>query len=132
PDGTETVLHGFDDDPSSTPSGQLNLDGAGNLYGVAYAGGPTGGSCPDLGCGSVFSLAPNGTFAVLHSFRGSPDGANEGGGYGVEGLLRAAHGAHYGTTRFGGTGCSGAQPPGCSTIFKIAKDGTETVLYSFQ
>src|SRR5437016_11654950 len=107
PDGTETVLHGFDGDPSSTPSGQLNLDGHGNLYGVAIFGGQTSDNCDSRGCGSVFRLAPDGTFDVLHKFTGSPDGANEGGTTGTDGLLKATHGNHYGTTELVGTGCSG-------------------------
>ncbi len=37
----------------------------------------------------------------------------------------------YGTTfTGGGTGCQ--NQAGCGTVFKIASDGTETVLYKFQ
>src|ERR1700720_4473554 len=45
------------------------------------------------------------------------------------GLLRDAAGNLYGTTYLGGgTGCGGS---GCGVIFKLARDGTETVLHSF-
>jgi uncharacterized repeat protein (TIGR03803 family) len=37
----------------------------------------------------------------------------------------------YGTTVAGGSNCPASDYGGCGTVFKIAPDGTETVLYSF-
>jgi uncharacterized repeat protein (TIGR03803 family) len=45
-------------------------------------------------------------------------------------LLADKAGNFYGTTLQGGnTGCTGGM--GCGTVFKLAPDGTETVLHTF-
>jgi uncharacterized repeat protein (TIGR03803 family) len=118
-DGTETVLHTFRDGSDGCASiGQLFEDGTGNLYGTT-AGGGSGG-----GYGTVFKLAPDGTETVLYSFRGGRDGAAPQGG-----LIPDKAGNLYGTTYVGGgAGCGGN---GCGTVFKLATDGTETVLFRF-
>lgn len=59
------------------------------------------------------------TETVLYSFAGIPDGANP-----VAGVTLDAAGNLYGTTDNGGTS-------GLGTVFKLAPDGKETVLYSF-
>ncbi|MFY9676024.1 MAG: choice-of-anchor tandem repeat GloVer-containing protein, partial [Terriglobales bacterium] len=56
---------------------------------------------------------------VLYSFLGEPDGANP-----VTAVTLDAAGNLYGTTDNGGTA-------GLGTVFKLAPDGKETVLYSF-
>ncbi len=56
---------------------------------------------------------------VLYNFLGKPDGANP-----VTGVILDAAGNLYGTTDNGGTS-------GLGTVFKLAPDGKETVLYSF-
>src|SRR5271169_4346004 len=56
---------------------------------------------------------------VLYNFLGKPDGANP-----VTGVILDATGNLYGTTDNGGTS-------GLGTVFKLAPDGSETVLYSF-
>jgi uncharacterized repeat protein (TIGR03803 family) len=115
------VLHFFSDGVGgSLPFGPLVRDSAGNLYGVAEQGGNL--SCsefPQLGCGTVFKLAKNGTFTILHTFQGGADGADP-----QPGLLMDATGNLFGTALKGGTSENG-------TIFKIAKDGNYTVLHSF-
>jgi uncharacterized repeat protein (TIGR03803 family) len=57
---------------------------------------------------------------VLHAFAGGNDGSAP---YTI--LIADQIGNFYGTTRVGGTANVG-------TVFKVASDGTETVLYSFQ
>lgn len=78
----------------------------------------------------MFRLAPDGTLTVLHAFTG----ANGGDGADPEaGLIRDQTGNLYGTTALGGilgSDCSGGG--GCGTVFKLAPDGTETVLYPFK
>src|SRR5262249_28613665 len=69
---------------------------------------------------------PDGTETVLYSFC-SQSGCSDG-EIPVAGLIADAAGNLYGTTSFGGGGCAA---PGCGTVFKLAPDGTETVLYSF-
>src|SRR5208282_5225207 len=56
---------------------------------------------------------------VLYNFLGAPDGANP-----VAGVILDAKGNLYGTSDNGGTS-------GLGTVFKLAPDGDETVLYSF-
>jgi uncharacterized repeat protein (TIGR03803 family) len=64
-------------------------------------------------------------YKVLYSFQGSPDGGDA-----VAPLVRDAKGNFYGTTNEGGTG--GCLDYGCGIVFKVAPNGSETVLYSFQ
>ncbi len=62
------------------------------------------------------------TESVAWAFAGTPDGD------GPTSLVADKQGNIYGTTAAGG---SGACTAGCGTIFKIATDGTKTILYSF-
>ena len=113
PDGTETVLHSFTgiDDGNVLVSGLIE-DGAGDFYGTTIFGGTDG-------YGTVFKLAPDGTETVLYSFQGGSDGA-----FLQAGVIRDSVGDLYGTTSEGGT-------DGYGTVFRLAPDGTKTVLYSF-
>jgi uncharacterized repeat protein (TIGR03803 family) len=120
PDRTETLLYSFVGvSDGSYPEAGLILDKGGNLYGTTRGGGTAG-------VGTVFRLAPDGTETVLYSFRGGSDGASP-----VAGLLADEAGNLFGTTMTGGgAGCYENQ--GCGTVFRLATDGAETVLYSFQ
>jgi len=114
PTGEETVLYSF---TGGTDGGTLYeglaIDTQGNLYGTAAYYGAYGG-------GTLFKITPSGAFSVLYSFGGySGDGWSPGGP-----LILDAQGNLYGTTTEGGTHFWG-------TVFKLAPDGTETVLYSF-
>jgi uncharacterized repeat protein (TIGR03803 family) len=120
PHGRETVLHGFAGNDGNHPAAGLISDTDGNLYGTTAYGGTYSGC--DIGCGTVFKLAPDGTETVLHSFNGS-DGA----GPEAE-LLVDKQGNFYGTTTYGGIGSCYME---CGIIFKLAPDLTETVLHSF-
>lgn len=101
----------------SGPEAGLIADQAGNLYGTTVGGGANG-------FGTVFRLAPDGTETVLYSFAAGGDGA-----YPHARLIMDGSGNFYGTTSGGGAGgCGGS---GCGTVFKLAPDGTETVLYVF-
>jgi uncharacterized repeat protein (TIGR03803 family) len=125
PDGSETVLYAFagGNDDGSNPDTGLVFDTAGNLYGVTQYGG--GAGCYGSGCGTVFKVAPDGKETVLHIFAGGTDGAIP-----SASLIVDATGNLYGTTDEGGaTDCDHR---GCGTVFKIAPDGSETVLHAFQ
>ena len=118
PSGVETVLYSFQGGKDGAhPYAGLLLDGGGNLYGTTSSGG--------TGSGTVFKLAPNGVETLLYSFHGGTDGA-----YPNAGLIRDSSGNLYGTTAFGGSGVVCGNN-GCGTIFKLAPNGAETVLYSF-
>jgi uncharacterized repeat protein (TIGR03803 family) len=120
--GTEKELYGFTGGADGYgPAGDLIFDKKGNLYDTTAYGGE-GQDCY-LGCGTVFKLAPDGTETVLYSFTGGMDGYSP-----LAGLVLDRKGNLYGTTfSGGGSGCGG----GCGTVFKLAPDGTETVLHRF-
>jgi len=104
------------------PEAGVVFDHAGNMYGTTELGGGTG--CGGNGCGTVFKLAPDGTETILHAFAGRNDGA-----YPLGSLIIDAAGAVYGTTEGGGgAGCGGN---GCGTVFRIAANTDETILYAF-
>lgn len=122
---TQTTIY------SATQAGQtfgfpLVMDGAGNLYGVAYSGGTSGYYCSH-GCGSVFELSPTSggwTYTVLHNF----DGGNGGNPNGA--LILDGAGNLYGTTQLGGT----AKCCGRGVIYQLSPTAggwVETVLHRF-
>jgi len=113
PDGTETVLYSFTGSDGIYPEAGLIKDAAGNLYGTTLLGGQI------CDCGVVFRLAPDGTETVLRSFGGTGDGRDP-----AAGLIKDKTGNLFGTTDFGGSAGEG-------TVFKLAPDGTETMLWSF-
>jgi uncharacterized repeat protein (TIGR03803 family) len=112
--GTETVLYNFTggDDGAYPIYGYLARDSAGNLYGTTWNGGASY-------AGTVFKVTPAGKETVLYSFGGGTDG-----GYPMAGLVRDSKGNLYGTTGSGGASGNG-------TVFKVGKNGQETVLHSF-
>jgi len=127
PGGTKTGLHAFrGGNDGIEPTAGVISDGNGNLYGTTSGGG--GVNCA-TGCGTVFKIGPDGTETVLYAFQGGSDGSEP-----VAGLTMDIGGNVYGTTSYGGAG--GANCPegtlGCGTVFKVAPDGTETILYAFQ
>lgn len=158
-DGTETVLHEFSKD--ETPNGGLVIDSAGNLYGTAdnlifelasdgtystvFQFSTTDGADPfgplyrdtqgllygptegggTYNKGVIFRINGDGTETVLHAFGGGSDGSYPGP------VIADGSGNLYGTTAEGG-GATGCGSYGCGTVFKIAADGTYSVLYAFQ
>ncbi len=112
PSGTETLVHSFGATGDGTqPDGAVIFDASGNMYGTTQNGG-TGSN------GTIWELAANGTYSVLHDFTGS-DGSF------IRGrLVRDKKGNLYGTALFGGANGDGS-------VFKYGTDGTLTVLHSF-
>ncbi len=104
--GSFKVLHAFaGGSDGSSPEGDL-VNVSGTLYGVTYSGGGTG--CSTYGCGTVFSVTPTGTAAIVYSFQGGSDGLNP-----STGLLNVS-GTLYGTTASGGADYNG-------TVFAITQ-----------
>jgi len=113
------LLHSFTGGADgSSPIAGLIRDSAGNLYGAASLGG-------HFKVGTVFKLDNAGTFTVLYSFTGAPDGAQP-----HSNLLRDEQGNLYGTT-FSGGDLTCNPSGGCGTVFKVDSKGKETVLHTF-
>ncbi len=88
------------------------------FYGTTLFGGNSS-ACGAQGCGTVFSMTPSGTEAVIYNFQGNSDGENPFGG------LTKVSGVLYGTTQAGGANNLG-------TVFTISPSGSKTVIYSFK
>jgi uncharacterized repeat protein (TIGR03803 family) len=112
------VLLNFEGLNGSIPIAPLTADKAGNLYGTTRDGGSTNCSFGD-GCGEVFELTADDAETVLYSFTGGNDGAEPDGQLTLDGA-----GNLYSVTYNGGAADYGV-------VFKLAPDGTETVLHTF-
>ncbi len=111
--GAESTVYAFSGlTDGSTPYGSLLLGSDGNLYGLTYVGGAYGG-------GEAFSIAPDGSETVLHSFGAGTDGANPHGS-----LIQGSDGNFYGVTAYGGSN-------GHGVVFALSASGIESVLYAF-
>jgi uncharacterized repeat protein (TIGR03803 family) len=121
--GNETVLYTFtgQKDGAWPVHERLLVDSAGSFYGTTEAGGdlncsPTSG----LGCGVVFRLDADGTYTVLHAFKG-----NATDGYAPEaGVVQDASGNLFGETPYGGANGQG-------TVYRVTASGKENVLHAF-
>jgi len=108
-----TVLHTFTGrKDGAVPQGGLLLDAAGNLFGTTLKG---GGS--DIG--TVYKIANDGAYTVLHRFT-QAEGQNPNGG-----LVSDPAGNLYGTAQLGGDQFLG-------TVFEMNPNGSLKVLHSFQ
>jgi uncharacterized repeat protein (TIGR03803 family) len=114
--GKKSVLHSF---AGGASDGQyplytnLVMDTAGNLYGLTEEGGTAG-------VGTLYEVSENGTFTLLHSFAGgTQDGCHPLGTPFID-----KNGNVYGTT----FGCGSSS---LGTVWRVAKDGTETLLHNF-
>jgi len=118
--GIETVLYSFmgNFDCANPVAGLIDVKG--NFYGTTSAGGYPG--CGGPGCGTVFSLAPNGNVMPLYAFTGANDG-----GVPMAGLINIK-GTLYGTTeQGGGPWCTS----GCGVVYSVTPGGTERLLHTF-
>lgn len=98
----------------SNPHGALIQASNGNFYGTTSNGA--------TGYGTVFKITPSGTLTTLYTFcsqSGCIDGEHP-----FAGLIQAADGNLYATTKEGGTNAGG-------TVFRITLAGTLTTLYNF-
>jgi uncharacterized repeat protein (TIGR03803 family) len=121
PAGAESVRHTFDplvQDVSAGPSPQSVVRVGGMLYGTTQNGGT--GNCTN-GCGTFFSIAPDGTYTTLYSFQAGQDGAYP------NGPLAVISNVIYGATISGGNagGC-------CGTVFSFTTTGQKKIIYAFK
>ncbi|HTT82805.1 MAG TPA: choice-of-anchor tandem repeat GloVer-containing protein [Rhizomicrobium sp.] len=123
----EKVMHAFaGGEDGLTPFGALAVGAHGkNMYGGTEGGGTGTGCYGDTGCGTIYEITPTGLESVLYSFQGGADGISPAG----KPLIDSSGNLFGVTAGGGGNGCIGY---GCGTIYKLAPDGTETVLYAFQ
>jgi uncharacterized repeat protein (TIGR03803 family) len=121
--GKLTTIHTFDYTDGFGPAAPLIQAADGNFYGTTSGGGAYCAS--ELGCGTIFKMALDGTLITLHSFDFT-DGFEP-----VAALLQARDGDFYGTTEFGGNN-SACPTFGCGTIFKITPEGALTTLHAFE
>jgi uncharacterized repeat protein (TIGR03803 family) len=130
---TEQVIYSFTAAADgASPSSNLVLDAAGNLYGTAQAAGSQSTSlCLKLrGCGTVFRLSPGTAwkFTTLLEFNGTR------GAFPYGGVILDTAGNLYGTTFEGGS-CTG-NSDGCGTVFKLTPTlrgpWKQTVLHVFK
>jgi uncharacterized repeat protein (TIGR03803 family) len=120
PSGSVTLLHSFKlGRRGNSPLAGVIMDAARNLYGTNGFGGAHDS-------GNVFQLTPGGSAKVLYTFKGSPNDGREP----RAGLIMDTSRNLFGVTYYGGdAGC--AANLGCGVVFKLAPDGTETVLHFF-
>jgi len=118
PAGAEKVLYAFEGGTDGAePYGRLHYAN-GTFYGTTDFGGTHGGG------GTVFAVTQTGAEKLVHSFKGGRDGNN------TEAGLIDVGGTLYGTTLYGGSsGCDGG---GCGTVFSIARNGKEKIVYVFK
>jgi uncharacterized repeat protein (TIGR03803 family) len=119
-DGTYSTAFQFSIDSTTDgaiPFGPLYRDTQGRLYGPTQEGGT-------YNKGVIFRINADATETVLHAFGGGSDGSYPGV------VIADGSGNLYGTTAEGGDTACGSS--GCGTVFKIAADGTYSVLYEFQ
>jgi len=121
--GKLEVLHSFAQGSvnGEYPHAPVISDGEGGWYGTTEEGG-----IPHFG--NVFRIDGAGKYSTIYSFAGGTDGVGP-----VASLIRDGSGNLYGTTPFGGSKANCEQSfAGCGTVFKVAPDGSETVLWRFQ
>ena len=122
--GKAHMLHQFSGGADGfSPLGSLIADANGNLYGVAQVGGDFNCSVDPFegeGCGTVFRVAKNGKFTVLHTFHGRTDGEIPRAGL----VLDQATGNVYGSA-------IGGNKAGNGLIFQISPKGKYKVVHQF-
>ena len=114
-----TVVHDFAGPPGdgSFPYNKVSFGPGGEIYGATNLGGASNN-------GTIFKIDPDGKQTLLHSFAGGADGSDPNAGVTID----PATGNLYGTTTFAGTG---ACREGCGLFYRLAADGTYTVLHDF-
>jgi len=81
--------------PGDYALGALIQASDGNLYGTTLTGGSEF-------AGTIYRIAPDGTYSVFHNFTGDPDGHYRNGSAPRGGLVEGPDGNLYGTTSAGG------------------------------
>jgi uncharacterized repeat protein (TIGR03803 family) len=120
PDGSESVFHVFSNS-AAFPYQGLVIDRHGTIFGTTtWVNGST--------TGTLFKIDSEGETSSIHTF-----GGHDGYGTGLPRLIRDRAHNLYGTTSVGGGNKTGdcQQAGGCGTVFRIAPDGSETIMHAF-
>jgi uncharacterized repeat protein (TIGR03803 family) len=117
PQGQFTTLKYFagNGQPGGGQPGTLVDGGDGYFYGTNTYGGAT-----VSGAGTVFRIAPDGSFAVLHAFDGTTEGLYPG-----QALTHAGDGNFYGTLQYGPNSAA------AGAIFRMTPTGVVTLMHVF-
>jgi uncharacterized repeat protein (TIGR03803 family) len=125
----ETTLHNFCSDTNCADgygSNELLIDAAGNLFGLAVAGGNS------QNAGTLFKIVPNGSqsqYSVLHTFCSAHDCKD--GAQPMGSLIMDASGNLFGATLTGGGHNSDGQHLGGGTAFEFTQQGLLQPLHAF-
>ncbi len=114
PDGVISTIVAFDKTNGSSPGGGLTLGPDGSIYGVTETGGLSDSEAP-AGFGTVFKIAPDGTFTTVVRFTGI-DGA-----YPYGRIVLNAAGDLFGMT-------FGSRYTTLPTVFKVSAAGVRSNL----
>ncbi len=126
--GREVVVYSFNGgSDGANPVAGLTMNGK-YLYGTTTRGGLPACSNIPVTCGTVFSISPQGSEALIHAFGGGPMMGNQDGAFPQDNLISAG-GKLYGTTYYGGAGDDGNTASGI--VFSITPDGAEAILHTF-
>ncbi len=121
---SETVLHAFSGGTDGAVPVARVVRFGGVFYGTTEYGGQDTPLCRN-GCGTIFSMRPNGVERVLYRFNGGKDGANP------VAQLSPYGGRLYGTTQYGGVSTPYCTT-GCGTVFEINAAGVKKTLHAFR
>lgn len=119
--GLLTTLASFDSTTGTAPNGALVQGPDRNFYGTTILGGNLS-ACSGSGCGTIFSVTPDGTLKALYTLCSQPNCID--GAVAFDGLAWGPDGNLYGGTWQGGASDLG-------TIYRITPGGKFTTLYSF-
>jgi uncharacterized repeat protein (TIGR03803 family) len=122
--GNEQIVYNFKGNFDSGQDGSWPFAGLTSLNGNLYG---TTSSAGEYGHGVVYTVGASGSESVLYSFSGTSGSGGDGSG--PEAPLTAYKSRLFGTTVYGGSGCSGA---GCGTVYSLTTAGKESVLYRFK
>ena len=126
---TKATLYEFTGGEDGQAPGNVQVGPNGALFGTTAGGGPPGGSCHTVGCGTVWELSESGgvwTKTLIHGF---PAATGDGHGPNYD-IVFDSSGNLYGTTYYGGNSNYG-------TVFELSPPAvaggawTETILHSF-
>jgi|GEM_PF-835873 len=136
--GLVTNILSFGGTNGSNPQGGVCLGKDGSFYGTTSSGGSTYPGSGANGVGTVFKFTTNGVLTTLKTFpplltvdysghlNYSYDGSTP-----VGGLCVTADGTLYGTTSSGGSNTNSIFQSGFGEVFKVATNGTVSVVSSF-